>query len=470
MKLAEKLGFKVSKNSVYIDLDLSGSKPPSRWQEKRLTSRNHRPELERLMADIESGRIQAIIIRKRDRLCRNLEMSLKLFRFLQKHNVQLFATSERINLDGTASSKLELTIMMAIAEYQLDTTRENILQSKRRQLAEGLRMGKPVYGYNVGEKKGSIVINQAEANIVKEMYDKYEQGDSMQKIGRDYGWHVSKIRRCLENPCYIGLAYNAERELIKATYPPIMEAEKWYQIQQLRKVRTNPLHGRTIANHLSSGFLVCGYCNQNITFQPKYSDSKKTGKKLLGFNTVCPRKHPSGSPSVLQERYLDEWIDIAIGTNPIEIQKEEPAELTETKIKLEKIRENCISLDQSFSNGDMDFITYKRLTDKLKTNIATLESKIHIITSSADAIPVFKSWHSLTHDEKRIIMFQTVEKIIIYRDYIVLIKTTGKISIYPIVKRRVKGRSVQCLFPDNKKATVVNCKWQGQPAKRLEWK
>ena len=45
----------------YIELSLSGSLPPTRWcTKKNKTEKNHRPELERLMADIDSDSVNAI--------------------------------------------------------------------------------------------------------------------------------------------------------------------------------------------------------------------------------------------------------------------------------------------------------------------------------------------------------------------------------------------------------------------------
>jgi DNA invertase Pin-like site-specific DNA recombinase len=85
--LAETLGMTVADESVFIDMDLSGSLPPTRWQTHRRTLHNHRPALERLMVAIESGKVQAVVIRKRDRLFRHLEDSLRFFRFLETHKV-----------------------------------------------------------------------------------------------------------------------------------------------------------------------------------------------------------------------------------------------------------------------------------------------------------------------------------------------------------------------------------------------
>ena len=154
MKIARSLNFKVKTDHVFLDIGISGARPPTRWQERCINKLNHRPELERMMQSIEQGEIQAVIVRKRDRLFRSLELSLKFFKFMEEYNIQLHATSEKINLDGSASSRLELTLMMAVAEFQLQTTRENILQAKRRQKAEGLKMcGCDVLGYRNGEKK-----------------------------------------------------------------------------------------------------------------------------------------------------------------------------------------------------------------------------------------------------------------------------------------------------------------------------
>lgn len=225
LELARSLNFDIKPDHVFLDIGISGSKPPARWQERRLTRLNHRPELERMMQSIEQGDIQAVIVRKRDRLFRSLELSLKFFKFMEEHNIQLHATGEKINLDGSASSRLELTLMMAVAEFQLQTTRENILQAKRHQKAEGLKMcGCDVLGYRDGEKKGTCEIVPGEAAIAGDIFDRYIAGASLKSLSihlREMGvrsgksWHVSHISRIIDNPSYIGMAENGDGELIR---------------------------------------------------------------------------------------------------------------------------------------------------------------------------------------------------------------------------------------------------------------
>ncbi len=73
--------------------------------------------------------------------------------------------------------------MMAVAEFQLQTTRENILQVKRHQKAEGLKMCRcDVLGYRDGEKTGTCEIVQGEVEIVKDIFDRYIAGASLKSL------------------------------------------------------------------------------------------------------------------------------------------------------------------------------------------------------------------------------------------------------------------------------------------------
>ena len=78
------LGGTLDRKYIYIDVGISGSRPPTRWlhQKTKSNKANHRPELEKLMSAIDRRDVDAVVCFRRDRLFRNLEMALRFYRFL----------------------------------------------------------------------------------------------------------------------------------------------------------------------------------------------------------------------------------------------------------------------------------------------------------------------------------------------------------------------------------------------------
>ena len=480
VKLARSLNFDVKPDHVFLEIGISGSKPPARWQNKRLTKLNHRPELERMMQAIEQGRIQAVVVRKRDRLFRSLELSLKFFRFMEEHNIQLYATSEKINLDGSASSKLELTLMMAVAEFQLQTTRENILQVKRRQKSEGLKMCRcDVLGYRNGEKKGSCETVPAEVPIIKDIFDRYIAGASLSSISihlnrlrvRDGKlWHVSHISRIIDNPSYIGMADNRDGELIPSrAYTAIIDPCAWYKAQKLRKSRRNPLHGRRVKEHLLSGLIRCGYCGAKMMHQAKYVQPDR--KLRTGFTITCIQRHESQlHPTSIREIFWEELIDTFYRA-PLESERADPVETTELKIRLEKLRTNMSDLDKGFTVGHIDYSKYDQLTDMLKINMTKLQTAIASNLAESCVPEKLKPWAETTTDEKRIVIMSRIDTIKVYRDEVVITKG-NQISVFPIIKKRdlnlTSRRACSALVPpDLKSMKFVEDNWNGIPCRKL---
>ena len=469
--LATKLGFVVRDENVFIDLDLKGSLPPTRWQTHKITRRNHRPGLDTMMQAIADGTIHAIIVRKRDRLFRHLEDSLKFFRFLESHKIQLHATDERINLDGSASSRLELRVMMSIAEYQLETTRENVLQAKRHQKAEGMKMGPCLtLGYRNGMKAGMAEIVPSAVSVVKEIYDRYIAGQSRGRImewlnavhknllpSRDkryaaQAWYHSHIARILANPHYIGMTKGPNGSLIRSkAYAPIIDASIWHQVQKLREVRRNPLHGRRVAEHLLSSMLTCGYCGTHLVIYSRYHSTRK---ERIGFEYKCPKHHEGLSPFNMREMLWDEWADMVFAVNPIEEEKAEPAEITQLKIELDAILRNLSDLDAGFTAGKMTLARMEALRGPLSANAAKLKARIDNLYASTPTDTTLRTWSSLTHEQKRTIIRAMTAFIRVYRDGVIVEHQGDKLdTMYPLVHKQVKGfpsaRPFNALIPSN---------------------
>jgi len=153
--LALKQGFDVADEHIFIDQGLSGKLPPTRWQNSKLTKKNHRPGLEGAMVALESDVVQALVIRHRDRLCRSLRLSIDLFGFFESLRAELYATDDTIAVTDNATARLQLHLLMSIAQYHMDVTQEAVRKAKERQKAEGLKMG-PVFtlGYLEGPIPG----------------------------------------------------------------------------------------------------------------------------------------------------------------------------------------------------------------------------------------------------------------------------------------------------------------------------
>jgi site-specific DNA recombinase len=111
------------------------------------TGRNSkRPDLQRMIRDIESGRITVVVVHRLDRLYRNLESLLRFLRFLKKYRVRLVSVTEQIDTDSWWG-RLVLYVLGALAEMYVWQTSVRVREIKAELARKGLHNGKPPFGY-----------------------------------------------------------------------------------------------------------------------------------------------------------------------------------------------------------------------------------------------------------------------------------------------------------------------------------
>jgi site-specific DNA recombinase len=115
----------------------------------RKTNLEERPELRRLLNDVEAGKIQRILVFKRDRLARKVQQYIEIYRLIKKHGVELHfvADNEPPPFEGAASEFIE-AILAGIAEHEANNIVQRLIYSKIPLIQKGLwQVGNPPYAY-----------------------------------------------------------------------------------------------------------------------------------------------------------------------------------------------------------------------------------------------------------------------------------------------------------------------------------
>jgi DNA invertase Pin-like site-specific DNA recombinase len=112
-----------------------------------------RPALQRLLRDIEAGKVDAVICYRIDRLTRALTDFCRLVDVFEQSNISLVSITENFNT-ATSLGRLNLHMILSFAQYERELAGERIrdkfLASRRRGLWMG---GHPPLGYHVADRK-----------------------------------------------------------------------------------------------------------------------------------------------------------------------------------------------------------------------------------------------------------------------------------------------------------------------------
>ena len=248
---------------------------------------------QQLMADVEDGKIDLVLVKSISRFSRNIVDCHKFIRRISACNCFLYFEKENIRTDDMASSFV-LSILSAIAQDESHSISENIKLSNQSRFKRGeYRLGNHrILGYD-SDEFGKLIPN-ADAWIVREVFALFLQGKSYAKIaevlcqmeartlrGSDL-FRAETIRYMLSNETYVGdklLQKTAPRDYLtkkpdlhrsyesfylKNDHEPIIDRCVWEQTQAIlgkrRQEKNSGIYRNGRTHHFLYGKLFCGLC------------------------------------------------------------------------------------------------------------------------------------------------------------------------------------------------------------------
>lgn len=254
----------------------------TRYDDGGFTGANmDRPALRRLLADIEAGKVDCVVVYKVDRLSRSLLDFGKIIEAFERHKTSFVSVTQAFNT-ATSMGRLVLNVLLSFAQFE----REMISERTRDKIAATRRKGKwsggmPVLGYNVAETK--LIVNEGEANLVRQIFELYLEHQSLLAVVRELKargcrtkrWTTKKdlvrggrpfdkgsLYQLLTNPAYIGKVRYKD-EVHTGEHKAVVAAEVFDRAQSL--LRTNGRSGgRAVRNKhgaLLGRLLRCPECS-----------------------------------------------------------------------------------------------------------------------------------------------------------------------------------------------------------------
>src|SRR6218665_3949331 len=139
-----------------------------------------RPALRRLMADIETGKIDTVVVYKIDRLTRSLPDFAKLVEVFDRNRVSSVSVTQQFNTT-TSMGRLTLNILLSFAQFEREVTGERIRDKIAASKAKGMWMGGvPPLGYDVVERK--LIVVEEHAVLVRDIFARYLQVGNVRRV------------------------------------------------------------------------------------------------------------------------------------------------------------------------------------------------------------------------------------------------------------------------------------------------
>lgn len=283
---------------------------PERYDDGGYTGANtERPAFQRLLRDVEAGRVDVVAVYKIDRLSRSLADFARLMEVFEHHGVTFVSVTQQFSTTSSMG-RLTLNILMSFAEFERSTiaerVRDKIAATRRRGMWTG---GRPVLGYDVLGKK--LVVNESEAEQVRAVFGLYRELGSLLNVAhelRSRGWTTkswvmksgaratgraftkNSVHVLLTNPLYLGKIRCGE-ELVDGQHQAIIDQATWDETQALLSAQaTTPRGWRppTRNEAVLRGLLRCS-CGSSMV----HHAAKRHGKQYGYY--VCQRVLKEGA-------------------------------------------------------------------------------------------------------------------------------------------------------------------------------
>ena len=130
-----------------------------------------RPALQSLLADIQSRKIDIVVVYKVDRLTRSLADFAKLVELFEAHGVSFVSVTQQFNTT-TSMGRLTLNVLLSFAQFEREIAGERIRDKFAASRRKGMWMGGTIpLGYDVRDRK--LIVNEAEADTVRLIFARY---------------------------------------------------------------------------------------------------------------------------------------------------------------------------------------------------------------------------------------------------------------------------------------------------------
>ena len=258
-----------------------------------------RPGLKQLLADIDDGLVDVVVVYKIDRLSRSLMDFSKLVEVFDRNGVTFVSVTQSFNTI-TSMGRLTLNILLSFAQFEREVTAERIRDKVRASRMKGIWMGGGVpLGYVVDNRK--LVEHPADAAHVRWVFDRFIEIGSGTELARDLaargvttsrGFRIDKkfIYRMLTNRVYIGEAVHKGTSY-PGEHKAIIDRQIWDKVHSIltESPRKRASNSRAQTPALLKGLL---YGPDGAAFSPSHTRKKNRLYRYYVSQTVL--KHGAG--------------------------------------------------------------------------------------------------------------------------------------------------------------------------------
>lgn len=275
-----------------------------------------RPGLQALLADIDAGLIQMVVVYKIDRLTRSLADFSKIVERLEAAGASFVSVTQSFNT-ATSMGRLTLNMLLSFAQFEREVTAERIRDKIAASKKKGMWMGGMVpLGYDAVQTgaKRRLAINTQEALIITGLFELYNQYTCLRRVeeaATHNGWRSKRhcfasgktrgggvltrgaIHKILTNPIYIGQIRHRD-QTYSGQHDAIIDMALWEHVQTKLQATSQKRRGSPDCSNSPAPLKGKLFDETGDMLTPTHT--RKTGRILRYYisNRLIKAKDPSG--------------------------------------------------------------------------------------------------------------------------------------------------------------------------------
>lgn len=395
---------------VYIDRGITARK-----------SLEKRVDFMRMMRDVESGKINHIIVLRLDRFFRNVYDYHKMMNeYLEPNNCDWSAVKESYTTE-TTNGRLMINLRLSIAEQECDTDSDRIKDVLNHRASQGYAItGSLPYGLKIVDHH--VVPDEEKIHIVKDIFKTFQLNSSARKTMLDInakyntGFKYGSFYKSLKNTLYCG-EYRDNQNYCE----PIISREQFDTVQRLLKMNVRPRKNKH--TYIFSGLLRCDCCGWKMSGNHLTSTSGSYSYYRCHQSYVdktCHNKIMAAQTKL--EKYLLDHIEEWAEKKVFSVNNVEALENKKQKSNRKLIETKLQRLNNLYVDGFIDM-------EKYKADYAELQSQIIDIPKEekkdTKALKEFlnsgykKIYKKLTDVQKRALWRRVIKEIRVYGNEVI---------------------------------------------------
>ena len=263
-----------------------------------------RPEMQRLLKDIKSHKIEIIVAIKVDRLTRNNYDGFWLLNYCEEYDVKIELILEPYDVT-TANGEMIFGMNLVFGQRERKEIGARTKRAMEEMALKHIHPSKAPYGYIRNKETGHLEIEPIEAQVVKEIFELCKQGDSTRSISitlknkkaylKTGKWTSDRVYKILTNSIYIGIFEYGKycrkpQDILRVENycEQIIDVDTWKLTRRVLEENKHSNYGEHI--HLFTGIVRCPTCGKILSSTNSFKYSG-TPKEKVYYHLTC--KNPN---------------------------------------------------------------------------------------------------------------------------------------------------------------------------------